>query len=164
MGVAGRFFAQLFATTLRDFGAIMRWWLVVCLGSSSAPGYPLPLLSRRFPSRVYPSAPCPVASSTARLPPAPLSGGAGGGESGGGDWDVLGCLSWDLAGGSRWGRMAGVLGCCRDIPSCFSCRPPPWGVMGRCLWPLSWTLETCRRRIRRSVWRQSGLPLPPGCY
>ena len=52
MGVAGRLFVQLFGTTLYDFGAIMRWWLPVCSGFSSAPGHPLPLLSRRFPSRV----------------------------------------------------------------------------------------------------------------
>ena len=56
MGVAGRFFAQLFGTTLCDFGAIMRWWL--------SPTPPRP----------------------------PFQGGAGGGELGGGDWDVLGCL------------------------------------------------------------------------
>ena len=87
MGVAGRFFVQLFGTTLCDFGAIMRWWLAVCSGSSSAFGYLLPSLARGFPSRVYPFARYPVASTPARLPPAPLSGGAGGGELGDGDWD-----------------------------------------------------------------------------
>lgn len=50
MGVAGRFFVQLFGTTLSDFGAIMRWWLGVCSVFSSAPGYLLSLLSRGFPS------------------------------------------------------------------------------------------------------------------
>ena len=71
MGVAGRFFVQLFGTTLCDFGAIMRWWLAVCSGSSSAFGYLLPSLARGFLSRVYPFARYPVASTPARLPPAP---------------------------------------------------------------------------------------------
>lgn len=129
MGVAGRFFVQLFGTTLYDFGAIMRWWLAVCSGSSSAFGYLLPSLARGFPSRVYPSARCPVASTPARLPPAPpFQGGAGGGELGGGDWDVLGCPSWNLAGGCRCGCMAAVPGCCRDMPSCFWCSLPLWGL------------------------------------
>ena len=92
MGVAGRFFVQFFCTTLCDFGTIA-WWGLVCTDSSSASGYPLPLLSRGFPFRVYPSARFPVASTPARLPPRPpFQGGAGGGELGGGDWDVLGCL------------------------------------------------------------------------
>ena len=51
-------------------------------------------------------------------------------SGGGGDWDVLGYPSWDLAGGCRCGCMAAVPGCCRDIPSSIS-----MGVMGRCLWP-----------------------------
>ena len=102
MGVAGRFFAQLFGSTPCDFGTIARWGLD-CTGSSSASGYPLPLLSRGFPFRVYPSARFPVASTLAQLPPAPLSGGAGGGELGGGDWGVLGYPSLDLAGGCRCG-------------------------------------------------------------
>ena len=77
MGVAGRFFAQLFGTTLCDFGAIMRWWLPACSGSSSAPGYLLPFLS--------PGIPIPGLSVCA-LP---------------------GCLFWDLAGGGRWGCTHG---------------------------------------------------------
>ena len=80
MGVAGRFFVQLFGTTLYDFGAIMRWWLAVCSGSSSAFGYLLPSLARGFLSRVYPFARYPVASTPARLPPAPpFRGGRAGG-------------------------------------------------------------------------------------
>ena len=77
MGVAGRFFAQLFGTTLCDFGAIMRWWLPACSGSSSAPWYLLPFLS--------PGIPIPGLSVCA-LP---------------------GCLFWDLAGGGRWGCTHG---------------------------------------------------------
>lgn len=89
MGVAGRFFVQLFGTTLYDFGAIMRWWLAVCSGSSSAFGYLLPSLARGFLSRVYPFARYPVASTPARLPPAPpFRGERAGGSWGGGDLDV----------------------------------------------------------------------------
>lgn len=83
MGVAGRLFVQLFGTTPHDFGTIA-WWELVCTGSSSASGYPLPLLSLGFPFRVYPSARCPVASTPARLPPAPPFRG----ERAGGSWAV----------------------------------------------------------------------------
>ena len=83
MGVAGRFFVQFFGTTLCDFGTIARWGLD-CTGSSSASGYPLPLLSRGFPFRVYSFARCPVASTPARLPPAPPFRG----ERAGGSWAV----------------------------------------------------------------------------
>ena len=99
MGVAGRFFVQLFGTTLCDFGTIA-WWGLVCTGSSSASGYPLPLLSRGFPFRVYPSARFSVASTPARLPPAPLSGGSG--RGGVGRWR-LGCARMPiLRFGRRW--------------------------------------------------------------
>jgi hypothetical protein len=93
MGVAGRFFVQLFGTTLCDFGAIMRRWLPVCSGSSSGPGYLLPFLSPVTPIPGLSVCALPGCPHLSPTPPAPpFQGGAGGGESGGGDWDGLGCL------------------------------------------------------------------------
>ena len=80
MGVAGRLFVQFFGTTPYDFGAIMRWWLAVCSGSSSGSGYPLSLLPGDSPSRAYPSARCPVASTPAHSPPPPFQGERAGGS------------------------------------------------------------------------------------
>ena len=114
MGVAGRFFVQLFGTTLYDFGAIMRWWLAVCSGSSSAFGYLLPSLARGFLSRVYPFARYPVASTPARLPPAPPFRG----ERAGGSWaveigvcsDAYSEIRQEVADGAAWLHFRGAPG------------------------------------------------------
>ena len=45
MGVAGRFFVQLFGTTLCDFGTIAWWWLA-CFVFNFASWYLLPPLAR----------------------------------------------------------------------------------------------------------------------
>lgn len=114
----------------------------------------------RFPSRFYPFARCPVASTPARLPPRPpFQGVAGGGELGGGDWDELGCLFWDLAGGSRWCCMTAVPGCCRDIPSCFSCRPPLWGSLAGVS---GLVLDPGDMQAVYPPHGMTGLPSPPG--
>ena len=135
MGVAGRFFVQLFGTTLCDFGAIMRWWLAVCSGSSSAFGYLLPSLARGFPSRVYPFARYPVASTPARLPPRPPFRGSG--RGGVGRWR-LGCARMPVLGfGWRWsvglhGSSSGVL---QRHTFLLLVQSATVGVMDRCLWP-----------------------------
>ena len=92
MGVAGRFFAQLFGTTLCDFGAIMRWWLPACSGSSSAPGYLLPFLSPGIPIPGLSVCAVQLHPPQPDSPRPPFQGERAGGELGGGDWDVLGCL------------------------------------------------------------------------
>lgn len=108
MGVAGRFFAQLFGTTLCDFGAIMRWWRPVCSGSSSASGYLLPLLSRGFPSGLSVCA-LPSCLHPSPTPPRPpFQGGAGGGELGGGDLGGIRHSLWRIRFaviGMLFGRM-----------------------------------------------------------
>ena len=154
MGVAGRFFAQLFGTTLCDFGAIMRWWLPACSGSSSAPGYLLPFLSPGIPIpglSVCALPGCLHPSPTP--PPSPFQGE----QTGGGSWaveiemrsDACSGIWLEVADGAA--RMAAVLGCCRDIPSCFSCRPPLWGH-GQVTMASLWAQETCSRCIRHLVW------------
>ena len=163
MGVAGRFFAQLFGTTLCDFGAVMRWWLAVCSGSSSAFGYLLPSLARGFLSRVYPFARYPVASTPARLPPAPPFRG----ERAGGSWAVeIGVCSdarsgiWqEVVGGTAWLQFWGAaeiyLPASRAVRHC--------GGHGQVSLASPWGQEVCRRCIRRTVCLQSGLPTPRGC-
>ena len=87
MGVAVRLFVQLLGTTPCDFGTIAWWWLA-CSVFNFASWYLLPSLARGFPSRVYPSARCPVASTPAHSPPPPFQGERAGGSWGGGDLDV----------------------------------------------------------------------------
>lgn len=84
MGVAGRFFVQLFGTTPCDFGAIMRWWLPVCAGSSSAPGYLLPFLSPGISSPGLSVRALPRSLHPSPTPPRPPFRG----ERAGGSWAV----------------------------------------------------------------------------
>ena len=126
MGVTGSCVVQLFGTTPCDFGTIAWWWLA-CSVFGLASRCLLPSLARGFPSRVYSFACCPVASTPARLPPAPPFRG----ERAGGSWageigmcpDARSGIWLEVIDVAEWLQHQG---CCRDLPSHISCSSPLW--------------------------------------